>query len=140
SSRSWECQTNSPCTLTSFTWKSFTSATIRGLQRSENSESFSARLTLSMRSGAPAVARRGALARLRGLDLAVPVRLPRRQGAEQLVHRVHHVLDRVVERVLVRLGRLLHPADLADELERGRADLVLGRGRSEVVEGPDVPA
>ena len=41
---------------------------------------------------------------------------------------------------LVRLRRLRRPAHLADVLERGCADLVLRRGRLEVVERLDVPA
>src|SRR5881275_1097549 len=40
----------------------------------------------------------------------------------------------------VGAGGLLHPAHLADELERRVADLFVGRGRLEVVERSDVPA
>ena len=53
---------------------------------------------------------------------------------------VSDLVDRPRESSLVRLRRLLRPADLADVLERRGTDLVLGRGRLEVVECLDVPA
>ena len=43
-----------------------------------------------------------------------------------------------LERRLVGLRRLREAADLADVLERGGVDLLLGRRRLEVVEGADV--
>ena len=48
SSASWWCHTNSPSSLASFTWTSFTSPTMRGLQRSSNELSFCARFTFSI--------------------------------------------------------------------------------------------
>src|SRR5690606_27032798 len=50
------------------------------------------------------------------------------------------LVDGGVEGGLVDLRRLREAADLADVLECGGADLVVGRGRIEVEEGADVAA
>ena len=54
--------------------------------------------------------------------------------------RMRHVLDRLVEHRLVGLGRLGRAGQLADELQRARADFVVRRRRLEIVQCSDVPA
>src|SRR5882724_6321720 len=51
-----------------------------------------------------------------------------------------HLVDRAREGELVRLGGPRKAAQLADELQRGRADLLVRGGRLEVVQGLDVSA
>jgi hypothetical protein len=51
-----------------------------------------------------------------------------------------HLVDRPLEELLVRLRRLVHPAQLPDELERRGADLVRGRRRREIGECSNVSA
>jgi hypothetical protein len=75
-----------------------------------------------------------------GFDLAVARRRVGDEPGVELTGRLRDRVDRPLERRLVRLGRLLHPAHLAHVLQRGGADLVLGRGRLEVVERLDVAA
>lgn len=53
---------------------------------------------------------------------------------------MRHVLDGVVERRLVGLGRPGKAGQLADELERAGADFVVRRRRFEIVQRSDVPA
>src|SRR5436190_18259561 len=74
------------------------------------------------------------------LGLAVPGRRRRDELVEQASGRDRDLVDGVLERLGVGAGGLLHPAHLADELERRVADLFVGRGRLEVVERSDVPA
>ena len=62
------------------------------------------------------------------------------QRVQQVRGGVRDLVDRAVERLLVGLRRLREAADLADVLQRGGADLVLGRRRLEVVERADVAA
>src|SRR5207249_4620318 len=50
------------------------------------------------------------------------------------------LLDGDLEGGIVGARRLLHPAHLAHVLERSRTDLLLGRGRLEVVKSSNVPA
>ena len=57
-----------------------------------------------------------------------------------VIGHVRDVGDRPLERSLVRLRGLLHPADLAHVLQRGGVDLVMRRRRLEVEERLDVPA
>src|SRR5688500_3690253 len=80
------------------------------------------------------------LARPLGLDLAVLRRSRRDERVDQPPRRVGDLVDRRLEGRLVRLRRLRDAADLADVLERGAADLVLGRRGLEVVERMDVSA
>ena len=49
-------------------------------------------------------------------------------------------VDGPVERLPIGGGRVRGAADLPHVLERGRPDLLIGRGRLEVVQGLDVPA
>src|SRR3989304_9447704 len=49
-------------------------------------------------------------------------------------------LNGPVERRLVGPRRLVEARELSHELERGSLDLLVGRGRFEVKQGPNVPA
>ncbi len=60
------------------------------------------------------------------------------QGMHKFCTRHRNSLDRRVERRLVRQRRLIEPTDLADELQGGRADLVVGNGGREVEQQFDV--
>src|SRR3954471_8612830 len=53
---------------------------------------------------------------------------------------VRHLLDRAVERFLVRSRRLREATDLAHVLQSRRADFLIGGGGFEVVERSDVAA
>src|SRR3954454_8405853 len=86
------------------------------------------------------VATLGADPALGRLGDAVLGRRGRRQGGEQFARGLRHGGHRVVEGLLVGLGRLREPADLAHVLERGRALLLVRRRRLEVVERADVAA
>jgi len=56
------------------------------------------------------------------------------------VSRIGDRLDGALESRGVRLGGLLHPADLSHVLDGRSVDLVVGRRRIEVMERTDVPA
>ena len=77
---------------------------------------------------------------LGGLDLAVLRRRVGHELAEQALAHRGHLVDGPLERLGVRLRRLREAADLADVLERGCADLVLGGRWIEVMECSDVAA
>jgi hypothetical protein len=62
------------------------------------------------------------------------------QRVEQLPRRGSDLLDGAVERLGVRLRRLVRSADLADELKGRVVDFLLGRGGLEVMELSDVSA
>ena len=62
------------------------------------------------------------------------------QRREQLVRGRGDLLHGAIERGLVGLGRPVEAAKLAHELQRGGADLLLGRGRLEVEQRLDVAA
>src|SRR5690606_200071 len=85
-------------------------------------------------------AQRRALPRLCRLDLTVLRRRDRLQRREQLLRDAGDLVHRALERRLVDLRRLREPADLPHVLKGSGADLVVRRGRVEVVERPDVPA
>src|SRR5262249_9602205 len=76
----------------------------------------------------------------RCLDLAITRRRCGHEVGEEMAREVRNLGDGTVEHLLVRLRRLLHPAHLADVLERRRLDLLGGRRWLEVVERLDVPA
>src|SRR5207247_2910052 len=84
--------------------------------------------------------RRRALPCLGGLGLPVLGGGGRGQTVEQRPRGVGDLVHGAIERRLIRLGRLVEPADLAHELERGGAHLLVGGARREVVQGSDVPA
>ena len=71
--------------------------------------------------------------RSRGGRVGLERRSSRRGGRGDLV-------DGALECRLVRLRRLVEAAQLAHELQRGGADLVLGRGRLEIEQRADVAA
>src|SRR5262245_9690480 len=83
---------------------------------------------------------RGALARLRRLDLAIARRRGGHEGVEQFVRRLRHLLHRAIEGALVCLGRPRESAQLADELQGGRANFFVRGGRFEVVQRLNVSA
>ena len=85
-------------------------------------------------------ARLGARLRLLGFDVAVARRAGRLQRCQQAAGRRRDLVDRAVERRLVDLGGTRVAAQLAHELQRGGADLVVGRGRREIEQRTDVPA
>src|SRR6185436_13015480 len=74
------------------------------------------------------------------LDRTIARRSVRHERIEQLVSRVSYLLHRVVECSLVGLGGSCGTAQLADELEGGRADLFVRGGRLEVMQRPNVSA
>jgi hypothetical protein len=78
---------------------------------------------------------RAGLARL---DLTVARRRVGNEGSKQLVRRFGDLVDRPSERGLVGLRGPGEAAELADELQGGRADLLVRGRRLEVVQGPDV--
>jgi predicted alpha/beta-hydrolase family hydrolase len=98
-----------------------------------------ARLTAASRLGRAETVR-GALARLRRLDLAITGWRGGHEGVEQFVRSLRHLLHRTAERGLVCLGRPRESTQLAHELQGGRADLFIRGGRFEVMQRPDVSA
>src|SRR3954452_5515417 len=85
-------------------------------------------------------ARGGPRLALGRLFVAVLRRGVRHQGVQQVLGCMSHLVDGAVEGRLVRLRRLVGPADLADVLECRGVDLVTGRGGLEVVKCSDVSA
>src|SRR5262249_7931262 len=83
---------------------------------------------------------RRARARLGAFFLAVPRCGARLERREQLTGDPGDRLDGVVEDRLVHLRRLVEPADLADELQRRVANLLLRHRRLEIEEVSNVPA
>jgi hypothetical protein len=53
---------------------------------------------------------------------------------------VRDFLHRVLEGVLIRVGRFRESAQLPNELERRRANLVVRRGRGKIMQGLNVSA
>src|SRR6185436_5515597 len=84
--------------------------------------------------------RRRAGAGLFRLDRAVARRRRRDQLVDQLTRRFGHGVDGAVEGLLVGLRRAVEAAELAHELQRRGANLLVGRRRLEVVEVADVAA
>ena len=80
----------------------------------------------------------GSGAGLARLDLTIARRRVGNERIEQLMRGFGHPIDRPAEGWLVGLRGPGEAAELADELERGRADLLVGGGRLEVVQNPDV--
>src|SRR5262249_11559090 len=70
---------------------------------------------------------------LRGFRLTIARRRARDEGIEELAGCPGHVVHGAIERRLVGSGRLAESTQLADELERGRTDLLGGGRRFEVV-------
>src|SRR3954462_8493389 len=80
------------------------------------------------------VARGGAGLCLRGLDLAVLRLRVRHPFGQQVLRHVRDLLDRTVERLLVRRRRWWEAAERRFVLERRLVHFLVGRGRVEVVE------
>ena len=83
---------------------------------------------------------RGAGARLRRLDLAIARRSVGHERVEQFMRGLRHLFHRAAESGFVCFGGPRESAQLADELQGGCADLLLGRGRLEVMQRLDVSA
>jgi hypothetical protein len=49
-------------------------------------------------------------------------------------------VDRMIKHSFVRMGRFRKSAELSDELERRGTDFIIGRGRSEIMQGSNVSA
>src|SRR4051812_35300091 len=79
-------------------------------------------------------------ARLLRFDLAIPGRRVANERLKQMLGGVGHVVHRAVERLLVRFRWFGEAAQLAHELKRRGANLVMRRRRQEVVKGLDVSA
>jgi len=72
------------------------------------------------------------LPRLPRLLFAISRRRVRVQGANQSLGRGRDFFDGLIEYLFVRVGWLRRAAQLANELQRGGANLVVGCGRSKV--------
>src|SRR5882672_9661282 len=74
--------------------------------------------------------------------LHIPVLGGRRrdQRIEQLPRGPSDLIDGAIEHRLIAEGRLVEPADLPDELDRGGTDFFVRRGWRVVEQSPDVPA
>src|SRR6478672_12149668 len=83
---------------------------------------------------------RGPLAGFARLLLPILRRRARLEGPDEPPRGHRHLLDGRLEGGLVGAGRLRRSAELANELQRRRADLVLRRRRIEVRQRPDVAA
>src|SRR4030095_10855563 len=81
----------------------------------------------------------GARARLRGNLLAILRRRRRRQRVDKAAGDVRHFFDGMVGCLFVCLRRCVESAQLANELQRRRADLLVGRGGIEIEQGFYVP-
>src|SRR5262245_60637982 len=79
-----------------------------------------------------AVPLRGSRPRFGRLDVTVARRRSRHQRIDEVASRLGDLLHGAVECRLVRLGGPVEPAQLAHELKRGGADLVLGGGGREI--------
>src|SRR4029079_1141894 len=80
------------------------------------------------------------LAGLHGLDLAVARRRLRFEGEDKPARRFRHFLDGPVEGSFIGFRRTIEARELAHELHRRGADLVLARRRLEIEQSADVPA
>src|SRR6188508_3400327 len=77
-------------------------------------------------------------ARLGGFDLAIPRGRRRLERGKKLAGDGGNLVDGREERGFVGLRRLVKTADLAHELQRGRANLLVRHRRGEIEEDPDV--
>src|SRR6185503_1873154 len=80
------------------------------------------------------------LAGLLCLDFPIPRRRTGGQRLDQPFGGGGDLVNRAMEDGFVRLRRPVHAAQLPHELDGRRPDLILGRRRSEIGEGFDVPA
>src|SRR5205814_868187 len=76
--------------------------------------------------------------RLGSLRLAVAGRRRGHEGFQELARGTRDSIDGALECRLIGARRIVEAADLAHVLKRGRAHLLLGRRRLEVVEGANV--
>lgn len=78
--------------------------------------------------------------RLGSLRFTVAGRSRSGEGAEEGFRRLGHMFDRPIEGGLIGLRGGIEAADLADELQRRRTDLLIRGRRVEIEEGFDIPA
>jgi hypothetical protein len=76
---------------------------------------------------------RGSRACFHRFDYAIARRRGSHKRIEQVLRGVSDIIDRPVESCLVCLGRFRETAQLPDELKRRSANLVVRRGRTEVM-------
>jgi hypothetical protein len=94
------------------------------------------KLSASLRTEANA----GALPRLLGYDGAVLGRRTRVERINEHAGNLRDLAHRLLEGSFIGEGRFGEAADLAHELERGGADLLVGRGRLEIEKRSNVAA
>src|SRR5215203_3180166 len=94
----------------------------------------------SPRASASGEALARALASLAGFLLAIARRRVDLQGGDEPLRGLRHLVDGALERGLVRARGTRRPAQLAHELQRRGADLVVGGRRLEVRQRLDVTA
>src|SRR5690606_24743446 len=99
-----------------------------------------ARIGLLLGGLEPRVPFPSALARLCRLDLAVACGGGGLERVEKTARGRLHLIDRTVKRHLVRLGRMCEAAELADELQGRRTNLILCRRGLEIEQRADVAA
>src|SRR4051812_41665452 len=83
---------------------------------------------------------RRALTSLAGFLFPVPRRRLDLDRIDKAAGSVGHFFNSPVERLFVGLGRMGCAAELADELDGRRANLIIGRRRREIGEGFDISA
>src|SRR3989304_7857171 len=77
---------------------------------------------------------RGSGASARGFDVAIARPRTGDERVEEITSHRCHLLDSAIERHLVHPRGFVKARELPYELERGSADLLVGRGRGEVEE------
>jgi hypothetical protein len=95
---------------------------------------------LARRDGDPALPDPPPRLRLLALPFPRAHLAARGEALEQPRRRARDLVDGAREGLEIRLRRLYRAAHLANELQRGGADLLFGRGRFEVVKDADVAA
>lgn len=86
------------------------------------------------------VAFRGARLRFRCLDVSVLWSSRRHEGVDELPRRFSNLANSQIESLRVDPGGTPRSTDLADELQRRRLNLIVGRGRFVVVKGSNISA
>jgi hypothetical protein len=66
-------------------------------------------------------------------NLAITRRRIRYERFKQMMRGMHDFIDRAIECFLICFRRLREAAQFSDELQRRRLDLIIGRGRTEIV-------
>jgi len=99
---------------------------------------------MAVRSGDSAIGSAEALGRSRPrfqhFRLAIARRRVRYQSFKQMMGDVCDFIHGAIEGVLVRVRRFRESGQLANELKRRRADVIVGRGRCKIMQGVNVSA